>query len=833
MSTPSSDLPDSPVAPLGTPPESFLAPPASSPPTAVADATPEAPPVPTDPTEMRAGLGGDEVRLRLARAARHEETGRRVLAFYLVEMEARRLYQATGHGSTAYYAETRLGLDRRRVAELLRVGAKLLELREVDRALCEGRLGWAKVLIVARMATPEHEAAWLERALALDVRTLTLLAASSREGGPPRAAGDEKGLPEIRFPVSASLSPLVYAKLEQAQRRLGDELGRPVDVAGLLDVLLDQYHSTEADGSVPGRRPVDASIYHVQLYESGKRGDPLLVETEDGPMPVDGGGAGPEGAISEAIRCDAGVRNHYVAGAHGHDHGHDHRARDVKTPLRMREHVLRRDGRRCRSCRSRDSLMVHHIEFRSHGGRTLPCNLISVCLRCHGLVHAGLLRIEGASVNAARFVDASGWPVNSPAQISGLEIAQLTPPAPVEGASVTAGVNPNAAPIAAPGATACHAEGFVTLASIPAEVDATWWRRHARLVRDRGERGNLSFTAGTPEEVPPPDVPALAPATEAFAGLVGQEERILRLRGTAEGVRAQGRRFPHTLLTGPAGTGKSTLARGIAVAAGQPLAEVSAPLLSDRATFLRFLAGVAEGSVVFLDEVHALPRPMLDALLEVMAEGRFSLVLSDGVRARHVTLRLPRFTLVAATTDEGAIPPALRSRFGLREILVHYRDGELADLVRKAAPKVGAEATEEGALRLAQASRGTPREALRLLDRVMDTAPVTGTLRLDEACVERTLARLGYDEDGLDLLEQRYLEALRESPTPVPLSRLARVLGTTPQTLIEHVEPWLFRCGLVRLTPGGRTAAPRARLVTTPRGAPNVRHGAPRAHRTS
>ncbi len=101
---------------------------------------------PAAPPEMRPGLDGDEVRRRLARAARHEETSRRVLAFYLVEMDVRRLYQTTGHGSTAHYAEARLGLDRRRVAELLRVGAKLLELREVDRAFCEGRLGWAKVL---------------------------------------------------------------------------------------------------------------------------------------------------------------------------------------------------------------------------------------------------------------------------------------------------------------------------------------------------------------------------------------------------------------------------------------------------------------------------------------------------------------------------------------------------------------------------------------------------------------------------------------------------------------------------------------------------------------
>ena len=152
--------------------------------------------------------------------------------------------------------------------------------------------------------------------------------------------------------------------------------------------------------------------------------------------------------------------------------------------------------------------------------------------------------------------------------------------------------------------------------------------------------------------------------------------------------------------------------------------------------------------------------------------------------------------------------------------------------MREAAPKVGAEATDEGALRLAQASRGTPREALRLLDRVMDTAPPTGTLRLDEAAVERTLARLGYDEDGLDPLEQRYVEVLRESSRPVPLSRLARVLGTTTRTLIEHVEPWLFRCGLVRMTPAGRTAGARARLLPVLRGLPNVRRGLLRAYRT-
>lgn len=788
----------------------------------------EAPRPPSnDPTEMRPGLTADEVCRRLARAARHEETGRRVLAFYLVEMDQRRLYQTTGHGSTAHYAEARLGLDRRRVAELVRVGAKLLELRELDRAFCEGRLGWAKVLIVARMATPEHEAAWLERALALDARALALLAARSREGGAPRAAGDEKGLPEIRFPVSASVGSLVYAKLEQAQRRLGAELGREVDVAALLDTLLDQFLATQADGSVPGRTRVDASAFRVQLVETGERGAPLLVSTEDGLFPLDAGGPGGEGAASESVRCDAGVRNHHVAGARdaaGDDH--DHRAHDVKTPPRMRRSVLRRDGHRCRSCRSRWSLMVHHVEFRSHGGRTLHENLITLCSRCHGLVHAGLLVIEGSSADVARFVDAVGRPLEGAEQVGALEAPRLEAPR-LETPRFEMGslVPPPPAP-----SSECESAAAVTLASMPAEVDASWWRRHAHLVRERGEQGSLRFEAGTPIDAPAPDAAPPAPRDTAFAGLVGQEERVARLTRVAEGVRARGKRFPHVLLTGPAGTGKSTLARGIAVAAGRSIAEVSAPLVTDRATWVRLLAGLAEGSVLFLDEAHALPRALLEVLLEAMAEHRLSLVLSDGVTARRIALKLPSFTLVAATTDEGAIPPALRSRFGLRETLVHYDADALAAVVRDAAAREGAQATPEGARRLAEAARGTPREALRLLERALDDAAADGEVRLDVSGVERALSGLGYDANGLDAGEQRYLAVLSESPTPVPLSRLARALGTTPRSLVEHVEPWLFLRGFARMTPGGRTTAPRVRLMAARAGAPNVRHIAPRAY---
>jgi len=307
---------------------------------------------------------------------------------------------------------------------------------------------------------------------------------------------------------------------------------------------------------------------------------------------------------------------------------------------------------------------------------------------------------------------------------------------------------------------------------------------------------------------------------------------VTRLRRVAQGSRALGKPYPHVLLSGPAGTGKTTLARAIAKLAGLSLVEVPAPVLTDRVTLVRMLAGLRDGCALFLDEAHALPRPLLELLLEALSERRLSLVLSDGTSARRVTLRLPRFTLLAATTDEGALPPALRSRFGLRETLVHFEEGALAEVVRQAATRVGFLATEDGARRLAAASRGTPREALRLLERALEDAAASATTSLDADGVERTLRGLDYDADGLDRGERRYLEVLRESTVPVPLSRLASTLGTTPRTLTEHVEPWLFQLRLVRMTPAGREAVHRRWALPPEADAPNVRREAPQAVRT-
>ena len=466
--------------------------------------------------------------------------------------------------------------------------------------------------------------------------------------------------------------------------------------------------------------------------------------------------------------------------------------------------------------------MVHHIEFRSHGGRTLPGNLLSVCSLCHALVHAGLLRIEGESVATARFVDASGRAIEGPAAVAAIEqVAKIRLPLGLEAPTITASAASAASDTGAAsdarasgaGPQAGPGGGVVALATMPAEVDGAWWNRHAHLVRERGEGGSLRFETGTPIEPPPPEPEVAADPAQAFSGLLGQDDRVARLRRVAEGRRAMGKPFPHVLFTGPAGTGKTSLARGIATLVGQSFFEIPAPMLTDRVSLVRMLAGLSEGCVLFLDEAHALPRPLQEMLLEALSEHRLSLLLGDGARVRRVALRLPRFTLLAATTDEGAIPPALRSRFGLRETLVHYGEEALAAVVSRAAAKAGRSATPGGARRLAAASRGTPREALRLLDRTLDEGAATGTACLDEACVERTLHHMGYDAGGLDPGERRYLEVLRQSAAPVPLSRLACILGTTPRALMEHVEPWLFLSRFVRMTPAGREATSWTRIL--------------------
>jgi len=305
-------------------------------------------------TDLVQGLAVHEVELRLQVGLRLRDAGNGILAFYLADMEIRGLHQALGFSSTAFYAEARLGLSRRRARELVHAGKKLLELPRIDAAFRAQEIGWSRVIELVKVAVPQHEEAWLERARALTYRQLRLEVALSREGAAPRKPGDRRGLSRVRFTIRARVPALTRGKWDLAQRKLSAEVGQPLCDADVMDLMAEMCLATEADGTIPGRKRIRSSIYRVLLHDGGD-GEPPEVDSELGRIPV------------EACKCKQ---------------CRDEDDIDKKTPLPMRLDVLGRDGNACRCCGSRFRLHVHHVDYRSHGGRTHPSNLVTTCELC-------------------------------------------------------------------------------------------------------------------------------------------------------------------------------------------------------------------------------------------------------------------------------------------------------------------------------------------------------------------------------------------------------------------------------------------------------------------
>jgi holliday junction DNA helicase RuvB len=316
-------------------------------------------------------------------------------------------------------------------------------------------------------------------------------------------------------------------------------------------------------------------------------------------------------------------------------------------------------------------------------------------------------------------------------------------------------------------------------------------------------------------------VPATKPGEEEFDRtlrprtldeFVGQEQLKGQLALFIEAARRRGEPLDHLLLAGPPGLGKTSLAHITARELDVPLVQTAGPALERKGDVAAFLTALEPGSVFFIDEVHRLARAVEETLYPAMEDRRLPIVLGQGAGARTVTLDLPPFTLVGATTRTGLLTTPLRERFGLSHRLEHYPPGELAEIVRRSAAILGVEIDDAGAEAIASRARGTPRVANRLLKRVRDFAEVRSTGTISDDVAAAALELLEVDAEGLERLDREILRTIVEKfeGGPVGLSTLAVSVGEEQDTIEDVYEPYLLQRGLIKRTPRGRVATARA-----------------------
>jgi Holliday junction DNA helicase RuvB len=315
----------------------------------------------------------------------------------------------------------------------------------------------------------------------------------------------------------------------------------------------------------------------------------------------------------------------------------------------------------------------------------------------------------------------------------------------------------------------------------------------------------------TPDLLPEDDLDrSLRP--RRLEDFVGQEPVKEQLRVAIEAARARDEALDHALLAGPPGLGKTSLAQILALELEAPFVATAGPALERKADVAAFLSALEPRSVFFIDEIHRLPRAVEETLYPAMEDGQLPITVGQGAGARVVTLDLPPFTLVGATTRAGLLTTPLRDRFGLQHRLEHYGPDDLARIVRRSAHLLGVEIEDAGARAVAERSRGTPRVANRLLKRVRDYAEVRHAGAIDSGIASDALDLMEVDEVGLDRLDREILMTVckKFEGGPVGLSTLAVAVAEEQDTIEDVYEPYLLQRGFLKRTPRGRVATAAA-----------------------
>jgi holliday junction DNA helicase RuvB len=298
----------------------------------------------------------------------------------------------------------------------------------------------------------------------------------------------------------------------------------------------------------------------------------------------------------------------------------------------------------------------------------------------------------------------------------------------------------------------------------------------------------------------------------SFEEYVGQEQAVASLRVSVEAARQRGECVDHVLLYGPPGLGKTTLAGVIANEMQTTLVTTSGPAIERGGDLLGILSNLNEKDVLFIDEIHRLPRVVEELLYPAMEDFAVNFITERGLHARSIKHRLSPFTLVGATTRPGMLSAPLRERFGIFHHLDFYSEAELTRIVVRSASILGARIDSTGAGEIARRSRGTPRIVNRLLRRVRDYAQVAGDGAIGRGVASSALELEGVDPQGLDRLDLRFIDAIIDhyGGGPVGIEAVAATINDEAESLMEMVEPYLLKIGFLVRTSAGRRLTARA-----------------------